>query len=193
MIMIRAGTAALVVVVLSTSNLTGQQHRHGQAPDTSAQATTQRGRMGMMRRGMMEGQGMAMMPAHDVMQRAMRLSPARLLAHTEALGLTAEQTAQLERLAARDSAAPQERMTAVMHAAEELARQFDAAKPDTAAVRAAAERLMALHGRLHAEQLATAAAVRGILSAAQLEKAMLLGHCDMQSMQEGMVLSRPRV
>ena len=128
--------------------------------------------------GMGEGGGMMAMPGHDVMKKTMRLAPGRILKNGEALELTPDQVKQIEALAERASDGHAATMKSAMAAQQELKDLFDADSPDTAAVRAAAEKATTIHAGMHAQRIVAAAAVRSILSAEQLEQAMLL-RCSM--------------
>ena len=144
----------------------------------------------MMMGGMGEGGGMMAMPGHDVMQRVMRLTPGRILHNGKALDLTPNQVEQVEALAAKHMDGREASMKSTMAAQQELKDLFDADSPDTAAVRGAAERAMTMHVEMHAQRIVAAAAIRSILSPAQLEQAMLLKGCAMGGNGSGMTMPR---
>lgn len=153
------------------------------------------GRMGMMGSRMMmgsmgEGGGMMAMPGHDVMQRAMLLAPGRILENGKALELTPDQVVQIEALAENDADGRAASMELAMAAQQELKDLFDADSPDTAAVRAAAEKAMTMHAGMHAQRIAAAAATRSILSPAQLEQVKLVRGCAMGNKGSGMTMPR---
>ncbi len=179
----------LVALGLVAAPLSAQQH-HLAPPDTAATGAMARcahgmdmGMPGGMGMQMMEGmgQGTMAMPGREAMRRAMHFGPQQVLAQREALGLSAAQVARIEQLVAPSTRMPQH--IASMHQAEEdLVRSFDAEVPDTAAVKAAAERLLRLHAGMHAQRIATAALVRAALTPEQRERALQLSPCPMGEM-----------
>ncbi len=206
--MIRTASLALLGVLLTAGGVFAQQHGQEQRPDSSslgaARSQMMQGpMMGRMGHGMMQGmmhgmmQGMArsgmhpmmsgqgmMMPDRDVMQRAMHLSPSQVLAQQEALGLTPSQIERLKGLLPAE-AAQSDTMARMRDLRLELRRLFDAEPPNPSAVQAAAGELFALHAEIQAKHIADAAAVRGILTGAQREKAMLIMPRGMSSMMGG--------
>ena len=197
--MIRTASLALLVLLLTAGGVSAQQSVHAQRPDSSGPPGTgpqmmQGPMMGGMGQGMMQGMarsaicpmmsGQEMTPANEIMQRSMHLSPSQLLKQQETLGLTPPQLERLRKLQPGESA-HRENTTGVHQARQELTRLFDAETPDPGAVKAAAKQLFALHAGMHAQRIADAAEVRGILTSAQLEKAMLIVPRDMSSMMGG--------
>jgi Spy/CpxP family protein refolding chaperone len=133
---------------------------------------------GMMQDGM-QGAGMMMgMAGGRAAMQTMHLQPLRVLSMREDLGLTPEQVTRLESLSPVERAPDQDPMRAMPSEHQRLEELLAAEQPDTAEVRAVAERLAALRGAMHAQMLTTAAAVRGILTPAQLEQA-LAAECPM--------------
>ncbi len=104
----------------------------------------------------------------------MHLQPLRVLSLREDLDLTPEQVTRLESLKPIEHGA----MRTMASERQRLEELFAAEQPDTAEVRAAAERLTAFRGAMHAQMLTTAAAVKGILTPAQVEQVTAAG-CPM--------------
>lgn len=188
----------LLALAAITSQGAAQQPGHDKEPSAGMMSGMSKGSSdsagggmqmmgnGMRMGGMGEGGGMMAMPGHEVMQQAMRLAPGRILKNGEALELTRDQVERIEALVESDSDGPAASMKSAMAAQQELKDLFEADSPDTAAVRAAAEKAMTMHAGMHAQRIAAAAAVRSILSAEQLEQAMLL-HGGMMGNRGGMM------
>lgn len=94
---------AVVAALLVGAPLAAQQHDHHAAQDSSA---AQHGCMGMSMMGAKDSAGMAgmhgmtgMMAPDSAMMTAMRFAPRGVLAHREALDLSADQVRQIEALA----------------------------------------------------------------------------------------------
>lgn len=176
----------LVALGLVAAPLAAQQHPMAR-PDSAAagrMAHCSDG-MGMGMSGgvgmqMMEGmgQGAMQMPGREAMRRPMHFGARQVLAQREALGLSADQVARIEQLSATPPRMSQH-MATVRKAEEDLTRSFDAEVPDTAAVKAAAERLLRLHAAVHTQRIAKAALVRAILTPDQRERALQLPACPM--------------
>ncbi|NIM50963.1 MAG: hypothetical protein GTN78_24505 [Gemmatimonadales bacterium] len=171
--------AALVLFPLAAR---AQEQADSAAPAASPPCAM--GRMmqsGMMSGGMM-GPGMTMgMPAGSVIMRAMRFHPAHLVALQEQLALTPEQVAQLEALPSAHRQGHQEKPVTSGAELRNLEDAFRTERPDTAAVRVAAERLFQQHAAWHAQMLADAAAARGVLSEEQRDKVPAMS-CGMERM-----------
>jgi Spy/CpxP family protein refolding chaperone len=144
--------------------------------------------MGMMQSGMMQGGMMmmqggmtGMMPAHEVVMRAMLLSPQHVTALGEDLNLTDEQIAALDHLRQPAMATPHGHMASEKADGDTLADLFDAEVPDTAAIRAAAVELFQSQAGMHVQTLVNAAAVKQILTPSQREVVLAAAsgvHCE---------------
>lgn len=194
--------AVLLALVLIPTGLGAQQHQTPDQPQHAGQGQEGpcmmigKARSGMMSEGMMGtgamGGGMqGMMQDHmqgmDTMtdmvggratMRAMHLQPGRILSLREDLGLTSEQLTRLESLAGTEHAAASDATPAMPAEQQQLEALFAAEQPDTAQVRAVAERFARRRGAVYVQMLTTAAAVRGILTPEQLEQAIAL-RCPM--------------
>jgi len=167
---------------LVTAGLAAQEHEHRHAGPDSARAMMG-AREGRSMSGMMAMMAnMQTMPGGALMMRAMRFTPQRVRAHAEALGLSADQTAALDRLIERQSGNPKTMMQAMKAATARLSEQFDALTIDTAAVRAAALDVFRTEANMHANMLVNAAAVRAILMPAQRERAAMMPMNPMNGM-----------
>lgn len=198
--MIRTTSLTLLAVLLTAGGVSAQEQRHGQRPDTTGPAAAGPGMMhGSMMGAMGMMQGMAggamcpmmasggMMAAPEIMRRAQHLSPSQVLSQKESLELTPPQLERLQQLLP-DESAQRETMTSAHQARQELARLFDTERPNSDAVKAAAEKLFGLQAGMHAQRIAAAAAVRGILTGAQREKAMLIMPEGMSGMMGGCLM-----
>jgi Spy/CpxP family protein refolding chaperone len=131
---------------------------------------------GMMGGGMMGdsmgGSGMMMgMPGMKISMHAMRLQPKRILKHKDDLELSDEQVDQLEAAADAWERVLAEHREAAAAKSKELEDLFQAEQPDPEQVRATAQAVAQHHAAIHSQMLANAAAVKGILSAEQRDKA----------------------
>ncbi|MFQ5703446.1 MAG: hypothetical protein ACE5HT_05415 [Gemmatimonadales bacterium] len=187
------------VLILVPASLTGQTSRmHMARSDRTSSEKTQACRMmqmmgsegmsgGMMGSGMsggmmgsgrknnqMSSSGMMM---GSPMMRAMRFLPARILELRDELSLQPKQVTELEGLQAAMSAVRQAAMVAAPMLLEQLSEAFERARPDSAAVGAAAEQMLQRHNRMTVSMWTTSAAVKAILTTKQLERlAQMSGH-----------------
>jgi hypothetical protein len=189
-----------VVASLMAWPLAAQQHQHrgaAEQPTSMTQCDMMSRNMmsggmmsgGMMSRGMMGGDTMSgnMMDGErmsgggmmGVSMEAMRLMPSHVLNQSEALQISTEQKAELESIGAEMSNM-QNHMMARSDDAEAVAKAFRAHPVDSSAMNRALQR-MALHqAAMHERHLLTAARVRDVLTAEQIEKLESLpGPCQM--------------
>lgn len=182
----RTTLIAVAITAVFAGGLAAQQSGHCRAVgDSTEQAMRPGGMMhggmmqggmmhgGMMQGGMMDGgmmQGeMSMMPAHELVMRAMGFTPQRVKALGDRLDLTEEQLAALDRLGPGRQSSVQDTMAAGAAAGERLAELLEADVPDTAAIRVAALDALRPRWEAYAEMMVVAAAVQGILTPTQRE------------------------
>jgi Spy/CpxP family protein refolding chaperone len=116
------------------------------------------------------GDHMMSMPMSSLMQRVMRLQPAFVLTHSDALDLTHEQVAQLEAIVSEQEAAHQEHMRSMFEDTQSLVEMFESDDVDVEDIRTLAEGAMRPFRALQWRAITDARAVRELLTAAQREK-----------------------
>lgn len=179
-----------IVALFSAGALAAQQHQHGapapaRSPAPCTQASTMpQGHMmpGMMQHGGMPVGGMQVgerggmsgdmsgmdMALMDVMHQTMLFAPDRVLQQDDALDLSDNQRDQIQERG-RDWATKSRAL-----GPGELRTLFNADSPDLPAVRAAAEKIFALH----VDHVSAAAAVRAILTVEQRDH-VIRSACEM--------------
>ncbi|HEX9728228.1 MAG TPA: hypothetical protein VGA37_06975 [Gemmatimonadales bacterium] len=185
----KTGIAFAIALALAGNPAVAQQHDHGSQADSGSanQMACRSDMMNMMgmvqmlgergQPGMMQGEDMRAMAAHQIMRDVMRLMPHRVLALRDSLGLDAEQVHHLEAL--RTELLQSQPDDAMMRRHEALRRAFEAKHPDPLGVRVATEELMSSHAQIHAAQIVAAATVRGLLTGPQRERLEGLMPCPM--------------
>lgn len=173
--MTRLITLAAVALSLTAVPLGAQQHEHprGDRERTGDDRAMMCGHMQMMMGSMMDRQdhgGMEGMAMRGFMMDVMRFQPANILEHRAQLDLTDAQISRIEELM---SGHPGGRamMSEMRPNGEHLRELFEADKPDTVALRAAAERMAGMHAQMHATHLVRAALTRAVLAPAQRSRA----------------------
>jgi Spy/CpxP family protein refolding chaperone len=139
------------------------------------------GMMGGGRMGMMGGGHMGMMPASRMMMAGMRFMPDRVLGLADSLGLTEQQVAQIREI--KDSMDPQQGHESMDQRFEALEQAFEAEEPNPEAVQATAEAALTMRAQMQARHLATATAVRAVLSGEQRDRLEASGGCSMSGSQ----------
>ena len=141
-------------------------------------------RSGMRGANMMHSTSVGPMPAADVMNRAVRLSPRYLIQQRDELGLNNSQVSKLEVLARREEN-QSSRSKDIDNAQQHLAQAFDGL--DSRGLRSAASDIARIRGEQLADELALAADASRILTPQQREQADgLSGACPVLHSGSGM-------
>lgn len=177
--MTRFITLAAFAIGLTAGPLGAQQHEHqgGDRERMGDDRTMMCGHMQMMMGSMMDGQdhgGMQGMAMRGLMMDVLRFQPANILEHRSQLDLTDAQTSRIEELMSGHHGR-RAMMSEMQPNGERLRQLFEADRPDTAALRAAGERMAGMHVQMQITHLVRAALTRAALTPAQRAQAAEFG------------------
>jgi len=187
--MIKTLGLGFVTLALVTGPVASQQHQH-EPMATDAQETAMSRCKGMaMMHDMMEMMGGEMregMTGEMAMMRSMRLTPANVLKHKEALALNADQVSRIEALSTGmthgmmnrrlDNAAMEDMpmMAEMQKQHKRLQEAFDTTPADLEGIRTAMEGITRSQGQMMVKHLTTSARVRDLLTPPQRKQLMEL-------------------